>query len=261
MTAPLGRRQFVLAALATAVVGGCRRQTAGVGMRYRVEPGDTLSSVARKAGISIASLVEVNDIRSRHLQPGQELWLPGITRLPPAEVEPDHRIPTTMASYRIIKRRDWGAARMGANHDPMNGIRKITLHHTSEIPGMMHRSDRDLVAAVQHYHQGNLGWADIGYHYLIGRDGNVYEGRPLHAQGAHCGGARNRHNLGVAVIGDFQRELPTPAQLATIEHFLIDQQQRYQIRQRELLAHREVGVTICPGDQLYGWYDDFRRQV
>lgn len=261
MSTHLGRRQFVLAAIGTALLGGCGRQAAGPGMRYQVQDGDSLSSIARRAGISVATLVGANDLRSRHLTTGQTLWIPGVTAFPESKPSVDPHEGHIHQGYTLVRRRDWGAQRMGGNHDPMNGIRKLTLHHTSEIPGMMQRNDAELVAAVQHYHQSNLGWADIGYHYLIGRDGRVYEGRPLTAQGAHVGGARNRHNLGIAVIGDFQSHMPTKAQIATVERFLVDQQQRYRVRSGDMLAHREVGVTVCPGDALYGWYDDFRTHV
>jgi murein DD-endopeptidase MepM/ murein hydrolase activator NlpD len=259
----LDRRQFVLAAIGTARLGGCGRGNTAAGMRYRVEVGDSLSSIARRAGIPVGQLVEANQLRSRHLEPGQVLWLPGIRELPSQHARPEetYQAPTPSTPYRIANRQAWGAASMGSHHDPMNGIRKITLHHTSDIPGMMQRSDRDLVAAVQHYHQHNLGWADIGYHYLIGRDGVVYEGRPVHAQGAHVGGSRNRHNLGVSLVGNFHKDLPTRAQLETTERFLVDQQARYRVRRNDLMAHREVGVTVCPGDQLYGWFDDCRRHV
>lgn len=31
------------------------------------------------------------------------------------------------------------------------------------------------------------GFDDIGYHYVIGKDGSIYSGRPLHLMGAHAG--------------------------------------------------------------------------
>ena len=91
----------------------------------------------------------------------------------------------------------WGGAHLGLkpNHDPMNGITRLTLHHTSEHPGMRGLNDREVIAKIAKYHRDVLGWADIGYHYLIGKDGKIYQGRSLLAQGAHAGSGNNGHNL------------------------------------------------------------------
>ena len=41
------------------------------------------------------------------------------------------------------------------------------------------------VRGTQNYHMDSLGWSDIGYNYLIGDDGRIYEGRGPWRQGAH----------------------------------------------------------------------------
>ncbi|MDA3960119.1 MAG: N-acetylmuramoyl-L-alanine amidase [Planctomycetota bacterium] len=260
----LNRRQFVIGAACTAFLAGCGRGLSGAGgMNYQVAQGDSLSTVARRSGLSISQIVEANNLRSRHLDVGQRLYLPGVKSMTPTRVfKPEARPAMTKGqNFQLVKRSQWGAQQLRPNHDPMNGIQRLTLHHTSEIPGMMDRSDRELVAAVQRYHQDHQGWADIGYHYIIGRDGQVYEGRPVKVQGAHVGGTRNHHNVGIAAIGDFHRSLPKGKQLAAIEGFLCDQIDRHSISGKQVFGHRELGNTICPGDSLYGWLEDFRRRV
>ena len=44
------------------------------------------------------------------------------------------------------------------------------------------------------------GFADIGYHYYITRDGVVHAGRPLHIVGAHATGY-NAHSIGICYEG------------------------------------------------------------
>ena len=39
------------------------------------------------------------------------------------------------------------------------------------------------VKKVQDYHMDGNGWWDIGYNFLIGEDGRIYEGRGFHIQG------------------------------------------------------------------------------
>ena len=42
------------------------------------------------------------------------------------------------------------------------------------------------VRKVQDFHMGpGRNWWDIGYNFLIGEDGRIYEGRGFDAQGAH----------------------------------------------------------------------------
>lgn len=48
-------------------------------------------------------------------------------------------------------------------------------------------------------------WNDIGYNFLIGEDGNVYEGRGWDVKGAHSR-PYNGKSIGICVIGDFESE-------------------------------------------------------
>lgn len=75
--------------------------------------------------------------------------------------------------------------------------RYIILHH-SEVRSPHTATDIHL------WHQ-NKGWAGIGYHYFIAKDGEIYEGRPRHTVGAHtCG--HNYDSIGVCFEGDFNKE-------------------------------------------------------
>ena len=165
------------------------------------------------------------------------------------------------ADYEIIPRASWGAAPLRDNHDPMAGVRRITVHHTAELPAMSERSDAELVKGVQRFHQDDRGWADIGYHYLLGRDGRVYEGRELHVQGAHAGGGNNVENLGVSVIGDFSSGLPTKQTMAALERFLVHQMARHEVGADQLFGHREFKATACPGDALFTWLESYRARL
>ena len=75
--------------------------------------------------------------------------------------------------------------------------RYIILHH-SEV------SSPHTAADIHHWHQ-NKGWAGIGYHYFIAKDGEVYAGRPRHMVGAHTYG-HNHESIGVCFEGDFNKE-------------------------------------------------------
>lgn len=47
------------------------------------------------------------------------------------------------------------------------------------------------VKSIQYFHQHDRGWDDIGYHFLVGENGKIYEGRGWDRQGAHSPGWNN----------------------------------------------------------------------
>ena len=55
------------------------------------------------------------------------------------------------------------------------------------------------VADVDGWHK-ERGWSGIGYHYLIGLDGQIHIGRPLEQVGAHVKG-HNTGSIGIAYVG------------------------------------------------------------
>ena len=64
----------------------------------------------------------------------------------------------------------------------MRKINKIIVHCTAT------QESKDVsLDEVRRWHL-NRGWRDIGYHFLIQRDGTVEEGRPIEQSGAHTKG-------------------------------------------------------------------------
>lgn len=81
-----------------------------------------------------------------------------------------------------------------AKGEPMDLTRAV-IHHTAGNK----LNDRDLtIEEIDRYHKSK-GWDGIGYHFLIRKDGIIYEGRLLTKQGAHAKG-RN-HYIGIALTG------------------------------------------------------------
>ena len=74
-------------------------------------------------------------------------------------------------------------------------ISKIILHCTATPEGEDYN-----VEQIRDIHVNGNGWSDIGYHWLIGRDGTIYPGRPEAIAGAHCEGY-NTDSIGVSYVG------------------------------------------------------------
>ena len=76
----------------------------------------------------------------------------------------------------------------------------VVIHHTGE-------ADIDASAEqINEWHKKN-GWAGIGYHFVIRKDGTIERGRPVDTIGAHAYG-ENSHTIGVHLSGDFMQGQP-----------------------------------------------------
>jgi N-acetylmuramoyl-L-alanine amidase len=170
----------------------------------------------------------------------------------PVEPRPVDLPRPVSGGYVIVPRSAWTTRPVGGNNYAMNGITRITVHHTGEHEGLIGLPDIEVVRRIENYHRNGRHWPAIGYHYLIGKDGRVYEGRPVHYQGAHVS-SENEHNLGISMVGDFQNRLPNAEQLAVLAKFLNDQRTRFRVGKSRVYGHRDLNKSICPGEALYTW--------
>ena len=86
----------------------------------------------------------------------------------------------------------------------MRNIQKIIIHCSYTPPSM------DIGAAeVRRWHVEQNGWADIGYHWVITRNGLVEMGRPELLEGAHVRG-ENRDSIGLCLIGGMTEKNKRP---------------------------------------------------
>ena len=56
-------------------------------------------------------------------------------------------------------------------------------------------------------HCSLAGWDDIGYSFLVGEDGRVYEGRGWEHRPAQAR-EHNDYSYGISIMGDFMESLP-----------------------------------------------------
>jgi len=109
----------------------------------------------------------------------------------------------------------------------------------------------NIVRAYQNFHMDTNGWNDIGYNFVVGEDGNIYEGRGWNNQGAHAANW-NSISIGIAIIGDFTSRAPNAAALNAVRALLqcgVDLGRFPAAYQ--LVGHRQLGSTACPGNSLF----------
>jgi N-acetylmuramoyl-L-alanine amidase len=76
----------------------------------------------------------------------------------------------------------------------MRKIDKVIIHCSATKPSM------DIGAEVIRGWHLKRGWKDIGYHFVIKRNGEIEDGRPLEQVGAHVSGY-NTGSIGICLVG------------------------------------------------------------
>jgi len=103
------------------------------------------------------------------------------------------------------------------------------------------------------------GWLDIGYHYVIRRDGTVEKGRQDGVPGAHARGF-NHLSLGVCLAGGVAADGKTaednftPAQYAALGQLVEGLIAQYP--DAEVLGHRDLPKVnkACPSFEVKEWW-------
>ncbi|NXE57167.1 PGRP2 amidase, partial [Casuarius casuarius] len=130
----------------------------------------------------------------------------------------------------------------------------VYIHHTYEpgAPCRTFAACARAMRAMQRFHQDTRGWDDIGYSFVVGSDGYLYEGRGWHWVGAHTRGY-NRRGYGVGYVGDYTASPPDADALALVrDAFLPCAVRTGRLRHNYTLrGHRQMGRTECPGDSLF----------
>ncbi|MGB0717980.1 MAG: N-acetylmuramoyl-L-alanine amidase [Alphaproteobacteria bacterium] len=134
----------------------------------------------------------------------------------------------------------------------MREINKVIVHCSATTPS------QDIgVTELRQWHITERGWSDIGYHFVIRRDGNLETGRPIERPGAHAKG-HNKDSVGVCLIGGVD-EYGKPVfnytyhQMDTLWNFLKG------FTNEEIIGHRDLpGVKkSCPCFDVRSWLNDF----
>ncbi len=126
----------------------------------------------------------------------------------------------------------------------------VVIHHTGE-------ADIDATAEQIHEWHQNNGWAGIGYHYVVRKNGTIERGRPEWAVGSHAYG-ENYHTIGIHFSGDFMEAEPTSKQIESGALLIANICMDYgiPIDRDHIVGHGELMGTSCPGTNLQALLDD-----
>ena len=93
------------------------------------------------------------------------------------------------------------------------------------------------------------GWADVGYHYVIGLHGELWEGRPVDKVGAHCTN-HNRFSIGVCYIGGMDKANKKAKDTRTLQQkaqlLMLLQELKKLYPNAKIYGHRDFARKDCP---------------
>lgn len=181
------------------------------------------------------------------------VWKP--REMPPLEEPPAPAAPNPgmLMPNNVIPRSQWATGSPSPSlMNPMLPVGHITIHHDGMEP--FFASDQRGTAwrldLIRRAHR-EKGWGDIGYHFAVDREGRIWQGRQLNWQGAHVKD-HNEGNLGVVALGNFDRQMPTSPQLASLNKCVSWLMKRYHVSMSNVHTHQEWrgARTACPGVNL-----------
>lgn len=121
-------------------------------------------------------------------------------------------------------------------------IKEIIVHCTATKEGKDYT-----IQDIKRWHK-EKGYSDIGYHYIVYRDGSVHKGRSVDISGAHCVN-HNANSVGVCYIGGLDsngnpKDTRTDAQKTSLLKLLQDLKAVYP--KAVIYGHCDFSNKACP---------------
>lgn len=183
-----------------------------------------------------------------------------------AEDDGARALGSTWTALGVISRASWGA-RAASCSTAESSKWRMAIHHTASLP-TSGGSVAERVRQIQAYSMDTRGFCDIPYHFLLGIDGSVYEGRVIDTLGGHTSG-NNSGNAGLSAVGCFHASdcpdggsSPPDAMLYSLSRMVAALSSEYGISvdADHVKGHRDHSgaSTACPGEHLYARLGDVR---
>lgn len=118
-----------------------------------------------------------------------------------------------------------------------NIVKKLVIHNSGD--------SNTTVEGMHSYHKG-LGWAGIGYHYVVYKDGTVCQCRQDNVQGCHAGDA-NYNSLGICFVGNYNIEDMPIEQIKAGQELIKYLSGKYGLNSSNVYKHKDFMNTDCPG--------------
>lgn len=131
----------------------------------------------------------------------------------------------------------------------MRRIDKIIIHCSATPEGRA-----VTVQEIEKWHK-EKGYNGIGYHYIIGLNGEVWKGRDINLIGAHTQG-QNANSIGVCYVGGCDKNMKakdtrTAAQKIALLNLV--KELKRQFPTATIHGHNEYAAKACPSFNVKSW--------
>lgn len=124
-------------------------------------------------------------------------------------------------------------------------FRSLIIHHTADRTGNLQ--------TIRFAHL-KRGWWEAAYHLILSPDGSggyrlepTWRYRLMTWSAATPVAKHNVEGLHIAVVGNFEEDIPDPEVLESLAGVLEAVRYRHGLKVEDYLLHRECSATLCPG--------------
>lgn len=136
-------------------------------------------------------------------------------------------------------------------------ITHVTLHHTGDSKPLRREDDPAMrLRGLQTWGASDRNWWDVPYHYLLDLDGRAFEGRDWHYMGETNTTYDPSGHFLISIIGNYDEQEPTPAQLASIADMMAWALQTFSLPLESIGGHYQYADSGCPGKFLRSYLED-----
>lgn len=121
----------------------------------------------------------------------------------------------------------------------LSQIVRFVVHHSADPNGTPEKYAK--------YHVETHGWPGIGYHFVIQKDGTIYQTNALDTISYNVE-SYNTGTVGICLTGNFETELLQAPQKDALIWLL--KELAAQLGPKSILPHSAFKPTKCPGDHI-----------
>ncbi len=177
-----------------------------------------------------------------------------------------------------VDQSEWRVGLSAPNYNrSFSEVEHVIIHHSAGSNTSTNFTQ--VVRDIYLYHTQVNGWSDIGYNYLIDKEGTIYKGRdPDNGEqdnviGAHfCG--KNSNTMGICLLGNFEEADIAPSERAiealvkltswklmkeSLDPFTSSIHRGEELK--TVAGHRNGCSTLCPGTNTYVQLEAFRERM
>ncbi|XP_044270793.1 peptidoglycan-recognition protein SC1a-like [Tribolium madens] len=146
----------------------------------------------------------------------------------------------------FFNREQWGAKPALNQTQLQHPVDLVIVAHTVTTFCRNFEQCSEIITSMQNYHF-NLKMTDIGYNFLIGGDGNIYEGR-----GWDFVTFQNNHSISVSFIGNFLADELNLYMIDAFHQLMIDGVKEGKLsKDYKIVCHNQTKATLSPGENVY----------